>query len=162
MRHATTSSSHFSLLFLFLSWRRNHSKSKFKSGLTERGRCEGLNMAPLPKILSWGKRREGTISCSEVFNVMTEKVKQNLSAYCLQFSTGTAWFGFTELGLAFKLSFKSEGYWGKSIHWRKHRLSTHVISPHCEYLYCCILSSLLFKFQVSLLLCIYSFTILSF
>lgn len=49
---------HQAVIFLvcfFLSCRRNSSWGIFKSGLTEKRRCEGLNTTPLPKILS---RRE--------------------------------------------------------------------------------------------------------
>lgn len=74
---------HQAVIFLFfsvffLSWRRNSSRGKFKSGLAKWRRCEGLNTAPLPKYCLVGKRGEGTVSSSEVFNVLAEQVKGNL------------------------------------------------------------------------------------
>lgn len=52
------------LLFLFLlSWWRNSSRGTFKSGLMEKGRCEGLN-TPAKKYRLIGERREGTASSS--------------------------------------------------------------------------------------------------
>lgn len=74
----------FLFLFFFLSWRRNSSRGTFKSGLTERRRCEGLNMAainiaslgnaekspsvPLKALMLWLSKRRGTCLCA-VFTV---------------------------------------------------------------------------------------------
>lgn len=70
--------------FFFLSWRRNSSRGTFKSGLMERRRCEGLNMAaknivslgnaekspsvPLKALMLWLSKRRGTCLCA-VFTV---------------------------------------------------------------------------------------------
>lgn len=87
-----------------------------------------------------GKSREGTVSCSESFNVMAEQAKGNLPVY----SVYKYWDCMVEIqivGSLFKLSFKSEGYYWKSEENSGFfSSSVDAVCPHLANLHYCILS----------------------
>lgn len=108
-RHATVNH-HFSFhSFAFLEEKQLWGKCK--SGLTD-WRCEGLNKAPRPKILSCRDTRGKALSVPlKFYNVLAEQVKGNLPVlmFTVMFWACIVWIHW--VGTLFKLSFKSVGHY---------------------------------------------------
>lgn len=157
MRHATTSSRHFSLLFLFLSWRRNRSRGKFKSGLKERRRCESLSMALLPKILSH-REKAPSVFLKFLMSRLSKWRKTCLpSVYSLVLGLhgldSQSWASLLSCPLNLR-AIDDKVYTEENTCLFPDTIDA--VCPHCEYLDHCIL----LKFQVCCLLSFSSFPVL--